>query len=216
MTLVLAVVSGLVKFRSLVFAAVLVALLWPPLFNLRNQRRVDVGANVAELGSDQSSNRLELNKYFEELPVFESGGRRPDVDLLEVLRFGFIPRVLRSRSGNLSTGNDLERRGEPWREELGHAHGVRKRLPLGRWYPRRALLFDFGRRDRHRTCGNAGPAIAFLVFGLVLLNFVWIEAVWPDSIGFLHSEHDLARFRNGVSSCPRAERSFDARAREPA
>ena len=25
-----------------------------------------------------------------------------------------------------------------------------------------------------------GSAIAFLAFGLVLLNFVWIEAVWPD------------------------------------
>ena len=211
-TLVLAVVAGLVRLRSLAIAAVLVALLWPPLFNLRNQRRVEAGANVAELGTDPSLNRLELNKYFVELRVIESGGRRPQVDLLKELRFGFIPRTFDSGRGNLSTANALSIAANLGREELGHVHGVRERLPLERWHPRRTLLFDFGRRARHL------PAETRL---RDCIPRVWIgssqfrmDRVWVARFhSLLHSEHDFARFRNAVSSCARAKRPFEARAR---
>jgi hypothetical protein len=179
-TFVLALLSGLVKVRSLVIAAALVALLWPPLFNLRNERRVEVGANAAEL-EQESSSRLELNKFVAVLPVLESSVRQPDVDYLKVLRFGFIPRVLDPGRGTLNTANDLS-----VAANFGDKNAFSTTV-FGDVYFLGGgvfglLFYSISVGAIATYLRKRGSAMAFLAFGLVLLNFVWIELAWPNTL----------------------------------
>lgn len=104
----MAALLGIVKTRVLAIAALLVLLVWPVIFEFRNQLRAAEGVYVS--ASVEALDRLRFDLQYAravELSVpldFDVPGFLQNPSLLEILRFGIIPRVMDPERDLVSTG----------------------------------------------------------------------------------------------------------------
>ncbi|RAO00387.1 hypothetical protein GAR05_02357 [Micromonospora saelicesensis] len=95
-------ISGVIRARYLAVAAVVVALAWPTLFELRNDIRQSGGVSVSEQVTAEDRLRLDLQ-------MSAVAHHRVPVDLpqpgpVDYLRYGLVPRVLDTDRPTISTG----------------------------------------------------------------------------------------------------------------
>jgi len=104
--LVMAVMIGIVRLRFLVIAAIAVVLVWPTLYDLRDQTRAAVLGTSAGVSAGDPYGRLQLDKQMSLLSVIGHGDvQGPSVGLL--LRTAFVPGALDPNRASLATGQLL-------------------------------------------------------------------------------------------------------------
>ncbi|MEU5960657.1 hypothetical protein ABZ777_05555 [Micromonospora parva] len=95
-------ITGIIRARYLAVAAVVLALAWPTLFELRNDIRQNGGVSVSEQVTAEDRLRLDLQ-------MSAVAHHRVPVDLpqpgpVDYLRYGLVPRVLDADRPTISTG----------------------------------------------------------------------------------------------------------------
>jgi hypothetical protein len=183
MAMLLAIVFGalmvrLIRLRWVVVVVIAGALLWPPLYNLRNNVRIVEGGNVTEIGLHQASSRLRLDLEFSQVASVPHIPIAIDHDSpLTLIRYGLLPRLvdpsrppLRTASelsvalGSTSTNSDsLTSVGDIYVENgwLGVLMVYAVIAALAAWFIRR--------RSPWSMC----------MLGLLISQAVWIESTWP-------------------------------------
>jgi len=182
----LGIFSGLVRFRWILVALLVVILAWPALYALRNAGRVAKGASVTAFSNSTATSRIEDDQYLAEAQVAKETGELP-VGVLGyawVIDIGVLPRALQPGRPVLQTGAlisvatggpntssmTLTTFGEVWllHSGLGLAITCAVIAAVG------GLLI----RDRH--------PYAFVILAAVIWQLLWIESSFPDAIaGFL-------------------------------
>ena len=175
-------IVGLVRPRSLVIAMTVGALIWPLLYTQRNEVRAVTSSSTLYGQEITASDRLR-----EDLLLLQAArvGRSIDVgqpSLLEVVRFGLIPRVVDPGRGELSTGRLLS-------GALGYSpRSAYTTTILGNIY-----LLGGGMVAVFVVPALLGVACSGLIrrlraFSMVLVlgviqTCLWIESLWPDGLG---------------------------------
>jgi hypothetical protein len=102
------IMSRLVKPRWLLVGLLIATLAWPPIWGLRNGARLQSGLSRAQVAGETAQDRLKLDSLLAlaedvELPK----GSAPS--LLDVLRFGLVPRIFDPGRGYLSMSQVFNR-----------------------------------------------------------------------------------------------------------
>lgn len=90
--LLVALVLKLVRLRTLIIALVVVLVAWPTVYGLRNALRVEMGASVDS--SVSAFDRLRFDEQLTAVERFEVPVHAGQIDVLQGLRYGVVPRVL--------------------------------------------------------------------------------------------------------------------------
>jgi len=176
----------LIRFRTIIAVMLVVLVIWPVFFEVRNQIRSDRG--IAVSAQVDAADRLRYD-----LQIARADGIPPGLDLgqlddpLEILRFGLIPRVLDSDRSEVSTGRLINQYLGGTATSAFTFLPVTTSYVLGNWYGTVMLyawwsIFTFVLlRNGARSSPYRVVIFAFLLVGP--LN--WFS-VHPDSaIGFL-------------------------------
>lgn len=99
--LLVALVLGFVRLRTLIIALIIVLLAWPALYSLRNALRVEMGAAVDPTVS--AFDRLRFDEQLTAVAQFDVPVDAGQLDGAEVLRYGIVPRVLDPGRPNVSS-----------------------------------------------------------------------------------------------------------------
>lgn len=105
--LLLALVLGLVRLRTLVVALVLMFIVWPPLYAFRNTLREDLGVAVDQ--SVSATDRLRFDEQIALVTQFQVPVQAGQPGATEILRYGLIPRFLDSGRPDLATSRLINR-----------------------------------------------------------------------------------------------------------
>jgi hypothetical protein len=100
--------ARMIRLRWIVVLAIAVPFVLPPLYNLRNEHRVNLGARSGQEGAASIGDRLRLDVAMSQiklLPTVPASVGQPNVPTL--LRFGLLPRVLDPHRPSLLTAQDL-------------------------------------------------------------------------------------------------------------
>ena len=180
-TAFLVVVTRMVRLRWILLAVLLIPLVWPPLFNFRNELRVQQGEVVNPYSTFNAGTRLRLDlemAQISEFPKIPTNIGQPS--LATLIEFGLIPRFLESGRGTINTGSGLSvALGSPADNSstvtaLGFAYLEQSWLGIILYVGCASLAVGVVIRRR-------GPwALAMLA--VLLLNLIWIESTYPDMI----------------------------------
>lgn len=104
---ILSLFAGTIKIRHCLIAVITVLLIWPIVFNVRNEIRKGAGVTVSD--SVEAYDRLRYDQQ-----IGRAAGLPVGIDIgqpgpAEVLRYGLLPRVLDQGRPTLSTGNLINR-----------------------------------------------------------------------------------------------------------
>jgi hypothetical protein len=100
--------TRMIRLRWIVVLAMAAPFVLPPLYNLRNEHRVSLGAQPGQEGAPSIGDRLRMDLDMSQiklLPTVPTSVGQPNVPTL--LRFGLLPRVLDPQRPSLETAQDL-------------------------------------------------------------------------------------------------------------
>ncbi len=174
-------VTRLIRLRWVVLALLVIPLVWPVMYDLRNDIRTQQGAAVAQYSTTNPSHRLRLDlemAQLAELPQIPADIGQASVPTL--LRFGLIPRVFDPGRGTISSANGLSVAlgGSPQNSQtetaLGSAYVEHKWPGIVVYVGIAALVVGMVIRRR-------GPW-ALAVLAILVQSGLWIEASYPDML----------------------------------
>lgn len=176
-----ALLVRLLPVRWLLVGLALIVLIWPAVYTVRNNRRVASGVAVAQLTGGRANDRLFLDRSFAQIRLFS-----PPADLygaptlVELVRFGLLPRFLDPGRASLNTSSLLSVAvgGPPTSSAtttvVGNVYVIGGWGVLVLYVAVLAFMMAVVMRWR-------GPWSLVMV-GLLAQNFVWIGSAYPDSI----------------------------------
>ena len=180
---VLALIMGLVRLRWLILALVFIPVVWPALYQQRNEKRQLIAGDAFYAGST-ASQRLRLDL---EMSTLQFLVPKPDVIVtpspLDLLRYGLLPSAIDNNRAEVSTNSQfaiaLGGRASNARSAtmLGNAY------VFGGWYLVLAipagLAIAMGIAIRRETPWG------YMFVGLVWLYGIGFSATWPSMISLL-------------------------------
>ncbi|MEY2475096.1 MAG: hypothetical protein QOG87_411 [Actinomycetota bacterium] len=177
--------SGVLRPRHLFVGALVIVAIWPPLYQARNERRLQLGAYRQELDLHKPSDRLRLDRLMELMGRLndEPPIRTVTTGPVDVLRFGLLPRAIDSNRPELTTANQLSAavglgaNSAMTFTVLGNAYVVSGWLGLVVYSAGATVLMLFVMR-------RSGP-LAFMVSVQATTALLWIESTYPDNVAGL-------------------------------
>lgn len=106
-TLLVALLLGFVRVRTVILAVLVILLAWPTLYTLRNSLRIELGASVDQ--SVSAFDRLRFDEQLTAVTQFEVPVSAGQSDAVQVLRYGLVPRVLDPDRPNVSSARLINR-----------------------------------------------------------------------------------------------------------
>jgi hypothetical protein len=188
------VLVGFLRPRWLWVGLAVAVLVWPTLYEARNTARLEVAGSAAvPVPSDlQAQDRLREDLLLQQAAVF---GRLSEVDqpsVVEILRFGLIPRVLDPDRGELPSGKALSAAlgGSSRSSSTFTVLGTVWSLNGG--YLGVAAYVGAVSAVMTALCRRLTPTRLAMAMSLASL-MVWIESVYPDNVvGTLQAVVSLA------------------------
>ena len=98
----------LIRFRWVLVLLMIASLALPTFFSIRNQSRINAGANAASVNSATVSNRFRIDLEIAQIQRFPTiPAAIPLPSLAKLLEFGLIPSVFDAGRGSLASGESL-------------------------------------------------------------------------------------------------------------
>jgi hypothetical protein len=176
---------GVVRVRTVLLALTLLLLLWPAVYEFRNEQRIEVGGTLArvEVPEGGAFERIREDKL---LAIAGDVGRItiPQPTPLTLARFGLIPRFLDQNRGELPSGKLLN-------AALGGTDRSSNTFTLlgGIW----SLSGGWWGLTIYVACVSAFitmvcrrlTSIRVAIAMLAISTLLWIEATYPDNVAGL-------------------------------
>lgn len=176
----------LIRFRTIVAVMLIVLVVWPVFFEMRNQIRSERG--IAVSAQVDAADRLRYD-----LQIARADGIPPGIDIgqlddpIEILRFGLIPRFLDSDRSEVSTGRLINQYLGGTSTSAFTFLPVTTSYVLGNWYGT-VLIYGCWSIFTFLLVRNGlrGSPYRVVIFAMLLMGPLNWFTVHPDSaIGFL-------------------------------
>ncbi len=183
----LGLLVGLFRLRIVVLLLILLPILWPAIYAVRNQIRISEGANATELALSSSSQRLRLDLEMAQIQNFSSiPADLPVPGIVTLVRFGIIPSVIDRSRGNINSAQILST------AMGGSSTNSASLTTLGELYVEQGWggLIIYGSLMASMVgyfIRRRGPW-ALVMIAIVVSQFLWIGETVPDYLaGFLQT-----------------------------
>ncbi len=176
-----AVLMRFIRLRWLVLAVALIPLVWPPLYQLRNDIRHTQLATYSATGQAPASQRLREDLNFariEQLPEIPDASIHPG--LSTELRFGLLPRFLDPGRSNLQTASQISVAeggvitSSATLTTLGDAYALQGWPGVALFVVPLTLAMGIAVRRR--------SAWGYMFVAILIASGVWIESTYPDCL----------------------------------